>query len=100
MPGKFRRKHVFVSQSFVSQTGDSNGLDCNLKSSELHKEDVQVSQKDVFFTIMGLTKSRKVNDKPLVFTFIECENEKPNVRKCLLDYQERTRLLRENETRF
>ena len=59
-----------------------------------------MSQKEVVFTITGLTKTRKVNDKPLVLTFTECENEKLNVKTCILDYLERTRLLRENDTQF
>ena len=73
------------------------------RSSALHKLDtrsMQVSQKEVVFTITGLTKTRKVNDKPLVLTFTECENEKLNVKTCILDYLERTRLLRENDTQF
>lgn len=73
------------------------------RSSEICKLDTEftnVEQEKIVFTVTELTKTRKVFDKPLQMTFHIHRESKLNVRDCILSYLEKTKNLRENESKL
>lgn len=61
---------------------------------------MNVEQEKIVFTITELTKTRKVSDKPLQMTFHSHRESKLNVKDGILSYLEKTKNLRENESKL
>ena len=73
------------------------------RTSELHKIDInhiQIHDNKVVITIAKLTKTRKAGSAPQTIEIEQYHDEILDVRRCLIEYIDRTQPLRESETQL
>ena len=73
------------------------------RSSEIHKFDIEnmnITEEEIVFTLKDLTKSRRVGQNPISVKFTKYEHSKLDIISCTMEYLEKTKIIRADETQL
>jgi hypothetical protein len=80
----------------------SMALSSASRSSEIHKLDIEnmnITEDEIVFTLKDLTKSRRVGQSPISVKFTKYkEHSKLDIISCTLEYLEKTKIIRADES--